>query len=411
MRNPLLFLFGYRQLRFLREDAGLFVSLCGQYGFVYRNLSFCEAHVCADCGLGTARKIIALSAARGMAVTASEVRGLPGILWAHRRRVGIPLGMLILCAILFFSGRFVWSIRVEGNESLSDGQVIEELNRCGFSVGTPLEGLNTAILENRVLIFSEKISWISVNLRGTVAHVVIRETASPDGEDPSAIASNLIAERAGEIAWFEEVRGNIAVEVGDKVGVGDLLVGGIYGKEDGPLRYTRAAGRVIARTRYPFEIRIPLKYEKKEYTGEEKTEKYLIFFKKEIKFFGNTGNWSATCDTIDTVEYFGLKEDALLPLGVRTVRSMAYRSVPAARDPASAEELAYERLALLMAQTVPDGALIRKNLRAELTEEEFVLYCDAEYLEDIAKPVKIEIAGAMLPWSGNDTENSNDGKQ
>ena len=405
MIRPLLSLFGYRRLRAQREDAGRLINLCGQYGWVYRNLSFCGAHVCLDCSLSVAKKVKNACEARGIPLVMGEIRGLPGLFYRLRHRYGLAVGMIAFLLILFGSGQILWSIRVEGNEQMSDEEVIEELRECGFSVGDPITRLNTAILENRVLIASERISWISINMRGNVAHVVIREQTDPLPEE-NADAVNLVARRAGEIAWMEEVRGNIAVEIGDEIGAGELLVGGVYGKEGGPFRYTRASGRVIARTEHQFEIRIPLSYEKKEYTGEVKTEKYLIFFEKEVKFFGNTGNWSATCDTIDTVEYFGLSEEALLPVGIRTVRLAEYRTVSARRQADAAEELAYYRLRVQMESEVPDGTLIRKHLRTQLTDEELILWCDAEYLEDIAKPVKIEVEGAALPWRRNDTKNS-----
>lgn len=407
MIHPFLFLLGFRRLRTQREDAGRVLNLCRQMGFSYRNLSFGETFVEMDFFPWTAKRVYHAAAERGISVTLGDLRGFPGILFQRRKRFGILIGLLLCAWMVYGSEQVLFSIQVDGNSRLSDREVIEELERCGFSVGDSLKGLDTSVLENRVLIASEEIAWISVNLRGNVAHVVIRErqTAAPEEE---MTASNLVASRGGVIEWFEEVRGNPAVEIGDAVGEGDLLVGGIFGKEDGPLRLTRASGKVFARTEHSFEVRIPLRYEKKEYTGAFKIEKYLIFFKKEVKFFANTGNLSATCDTIDTVEAFGLSGDRILPVGIRTVRYAEYTTVQATREADAAEELAYYQLRLQMESEVPEGMLVRKTLRYELTDEEFILWCDAEYLEDIAKPVKIEVEGASLPWRRNDANYGND---
>ena len=134
----------------------------------------------------------------------------------------------------------------------------------------------------------------------------------------------------------------------------------------------------------------------------------LFFLQKEVKFFANTGNLSATCDTIERVETFGLSGEHILPLGIRTVTYLEYRTEQATRSADAAEELAYYRLRLEMESAVPDGMLVKKTLCTELTDEEFILRCDAEYSENIAKPVKIEIEGAMLPWRRNDTNYGND---
>ncbi len=396
MIHPFLFLLGWRRVRVQREDAGRILNLCRQRGFVYRNLRFRDDFLEMDCFPRTAGRLYREAADRGISVVLSELRGFPGIFFRRRKRVGILIGLILCVGIAFWSERVLFYIQVDGNSHLSDRQVIEQLERCGFSVGDFLAGLDTSVLENRVLIASEDIAWISVNLRGNVAHVVIRERQEkPPKEEMTA--SNLVASRGGVIQWFEEIRGNPAVEIGDAVGEGDLLVGGIYGKEDGPLRLTRASGRVIARTEHRFEIRIPLVYEKKEYTGVLKTEKYLNFFKKEVKFFANTGNLSTTCDKIDIVETYGLSATRPLPIWIRTVQVAEYTTVMATRQADAAEELAYYQLRVQMESRVPHGMLVRKSIKTELTDKEFILWCDAEYLEDIAKPVKIEIEGAWTP--------------
>ncbi len=386
-----LFLMGDRPLRVPEEQGAALLELCRRRGFVYRDLSFEEGTVCIHTTSGTAKKLQRAAASAGISLTPGELGGLPGALLRYRRRVGLALGMLLFCFMLFASTQVLWDIRVEGNRQLSDAQVEERLRECGFFVGSSLRGLNTAVLENRILIYSEEIAWISINMKGTVAHVVIRETVAKEEELTEADGVNLVAERGGEILWLEEVRGNVAVKSGDEVAEGDLLVGGIFAKEDGPLRYTRAEGKVMALTQRSFALTVPLTYEKKEYTGREKIEKYLIFFEKEVKFFTNAGNWDTTCDTIDIVEYFGLTEDTTLPIGIRTVRHREYRTVSVTRTEAEASALARETLYRQMEEEVPDGSLVRKTIREERVADGWSLWCDARFLEDIAKPVKIEI--------------------
>lgn len=396
MIRPLLFLQGSRRIVARRCDAGRLVELCRRRGFVYRNLSFSEECVSFSCTLRVGKKVGEACARAGIPVTVGEAEGLPGVVLKYRKRYGILLGLSASLWLLFASGQFLWSVRVEGNEQWSNREILRELEACGVHAGLPVAQLNTAVLENRILMASDKIAWISLNRSGNVLRAVVREKteAAPPSEDRSE-AVNLVAARAGEIVWLEEVRGNPAVVVGDLVGKGDLLVGGIYGKEDAPLRYTRASGKVMARTEHRFEVRIPLQYEKKEYTGTVKTEKYWIFFEKEIKFFGNTGNWSGTCDTIDTVEYFEVFPNAPLPIGVRTVSYAEYRTVSAERSVEEAEALARTRLRSDMAREVPDGMLVRQSRICQQTDSYVNVTCRAEFFENIAIPVKIELEGFL----------------
>ncbi|MBQ9783028.1 MAG: sporulation protein YqfD [Clostridia bacterium] len=392
MLHPLLFWVGYQRLRVDRSYAGEIMNLCRAGGFVYRDFSFRGDYAEFLCTGRHARRIREACRDRGIPVVVAADCGLPALLRRYRRRYGIFVGALLFCGILFISGKVVWRIQVDGNRSVSDAAVIQELERCGMSVGDRIGALDTAIIENRVLIASDEISWISINLIGTVARVEIRETI-PYEETESYSAANLVAARSGTVELFEDVRGNIAVKIGDTVAEGELLVGGLYQNPTGGFRYTCARGRVLARTQRSFEIEIPLRYEKKAYTGQVAVEKYLIFFKKEVKFFGNTGNSYGSCDTIDTVEYWELPGGVTLPIGIRTVRHRAYETVEAERSTESAMELAYERLRWQMEGEVPDGRLVRKELTSELTDSAFLLRCTAEYIEDIAKTQKIEIEG------------------
>ena len=139
-------------------------------------------------------------------------------------------------------------------------------------------------------------------------------------------------------------------------------------------------------------------------TGEQKIKKSLIFFEKEVKFFGNSRNFKGTCDTINTVEYFELPGEVTLPVGIRTVRYLAYEIVPCEREAEKALELGLYRLRLLAEGAVPEGALVRKGLDATLTETSYRITCQAEYIENIAKEIEIEIEG--LPPTSSGGKNS-----
>ena len=385
--HPFLFLMGYCRLYYPQERAAEIVNYCSDGGLVYRESKFLAEEFTLLCSYNTAKHL-----KRRYPPIREEAHGLPSALKKYRDRPGMLVGLLLSVLLLWASGRVVWQISVEGNEHTSDKEIIEQLRLCGMEVGDRISALNTAALENRMLIESESVSWISINLRGTVAQVEVREIL-PEPKEESYAAANLVAARSGVIEWLEDTRGNVAVQIGDVVGEGELLVGGLYAPEGGGLRYTMAKGKVMARTVREFCVEIPEKYEKKIYTGEVKVEKSLIFFKKEIKFFGNTGNLYERCDTIDTVEYLELPGAYLLPVGVRTVRYMEYRTEERTRSEEEMSSLSYDRLAIEMEGAVPEGMLLRKGLKETRTEEGFVLRCRAEFLENIAQIKEIEIDG------------------
>ena len=391
MRRPFRFLMGSRTLRFLAPSAGEVMNLCRAHGFVYWDLRFRGEQLCLTLSLPSAKRLLRVCRERGISVVAEDARGLPSLLWRYRRRWGLAVGALCFCAILTLSSRVLWGIRVDGSSTVSDEEVISELRACGMYLGCPLSSFDTEVVENRVLIRSDKISWISVNLIGTVAHVELREAEEPPPEEPLYDAANLVASKAGRIEMLEEVRGNVVVKPGAIVSKGELLVGGLYDTASGGLRYRCAEGRVYARTEYDFLIESSKRVEQKRFTGRKKVQKFLIFFEKEIKFFGNSRNLPSSCDTIDTVEYFTLRDGCVLPFGIRTVEYREYEMHEIERSESETLDAAYEALLLQMEREVPEGMLVRKRVTSEITDTGVALRCHAEYLENIAILKKIEI--------------------
>ena len=115
----------------------------------------------------------------------------------------------------------------------------------------------------------------------------------------------------------------------------------------------------------------------------------------EVKFYGNSGNLYASCDTIDTVEYFHSVGGRELPFGIRTVRLLEYEYVAEERDIDEAAELAYYTLKCRTEAELRDSELLSKKISFEITDDSYILTCHMCVIEDIARVSEIEID--MLP--------------
>ena len=394
MLRPFSFFFGSRRLRVLRSAAGEIMNLFRVSGYTYSNFEFCGDYAYFSCSAQVSKSIIEACAARGISVSVEKESGIPFILKRYRHRYGVFIGILLCFFLIFLSGRVVWDIRVEGNRYMSEEEVISELRECGFRIGALKSGLDIDAIEMRTLVFSENISWISINLLGTVANVEIREMDAPPKEStPDFAAANLVAARGGVIEDFQDVRGEVVVKIGDIVGEGDLLVSGLYGDEKTSFRYTCAKGEVLARTSRDFSVEIPLKYTDKAYSEKVKCEKFIIFFEKEVKFTINSGNLPLSCDTIEMVEYFHTRGGSRLPVGIRTVRHCEYEWRSSERTAEQAMTLAYDELRAQMDREIPDAMLMRKRLYGEQTDSAYVLHATIECIENIARVEEIKIKG------------------
>ncbi|MBQ9132152.1 MAG: sporulation protein YqfD, partial [Clostridia bacterium] len=299
-------------------------------------------------------------------------------------------GSALALALVVLSQQFVWDIRVTGNVDMTRAQVLEELRNCGFSVGSYLPDVQASGLENRVLLSSDRIAWISVNLEGTVANVQIVERTAPPAEE-SHKPANLIAAADGQIELVELYRGNPVVKMGQAVRQGDLLVSGLYDSQTLGYRYTRAAGKVLARTERSYRVEIPLVYEEKVYQEAEYGEILLNFFDFSIKIYKSTGNWGASCDIIEKEKGFDLFFGSTLPLSLTVVEELPYTVQSATRTPEQAARLAYAELERELATLSASAQLLEKRMTATLTEDALILDCVVKCMEDIALQVEFEI--------------------
>jgi similar to stage IV sporulation protein len=224
--------------------------------------------------------------------------------------------------------------------------------------------------------------------------VEIREVQFPDEQYGSEFsASNIVASKDGKIVGFENIKGNIAVEIGETVRKGQLLIGGIYGDDENGFRYTAAEGRVLAEVERELLIEIPRSEEQKIYTGEQKCEKSLIFFKKRIKFFSNYRNLPTSCDKIDIEEFFSAPNGKEIPIGIYTSRYAEYRYESVERTDDELLSLGYSRLDTLLRTELAKTELLSKEIETEIREDALILRCKVRCIEDIASEQEIKIDG------------------
>jgi similar to stage IV sporulation protein len=392
MRRLLAFLCGYRVYTVDISDAARLLDLLKDLGIASSGMRFSENALFFSVSLAGTKKLQLACTRAGISVCILRERGLPAILKRYKKRLGLVVGTILAALIIALSGTVIWDIRVEGNLRLEDAEVKEALRECGLTVGKVRRRLDTDSIQNRVMINSDDISWISINIIGTVAEVQIRETEIVPSPPEIYDAANVVAAKDGYIERFEDTRGNVIAEVGDLVREGELLVSGLYDLKTGGIRYTSARGRVMARTETEFLVEIPLEYDKKVYTGREFTEKYLIFFEKEIKFFGKCGNLPTSCDTIDKVEYCNLFSAGNLPVGIRTVKYLEYTYERRVRDEKEASELAFAGLSERLSEFSLCAELLKKQTEFAITDASFTLRCKVSAIEDIARIQEIKIS-------------------
>ncbi len=312
--------------------------------------------------------------------------GFPFFLWAYRKRPGIFAGFILALAVILLSGRVVWDIRISGNRVLDSAAVKKELEAVGFGLGSSVK-TDVDKVANSLLVRSDKISWLSVNMSGTVAYVQLREEASPAEKDSSPC--NLVAASDGTVERIEATSGTVCVEVGQSVQKGEILVSGVRGGTLGNYTLEKAAGAVYAITRREISVEVPLEYEREVPVSVKKGEKYIKFFSKNIFFSRNSGNSTLKCVKIYREENLSPPFLPPLPFGVVTEIVTEYKSEVAKRNEKEASDMAFRLLGLRLTEELCNADLMSKTIRCHIGDSSVRLVCEAVCSENIALPQKI----------------------
>lgn len=390
--NLTLLLGGSVTLRADAENRTQVINICLSEGVTYDLFSWTEdGGIRFRCPIATARRLVRICRARGIGIEWIGANGIPAIAWRLRRRWGLMIGALCAVALVALSGLFVWDISVTGLETMEAREVKDLLAECGFGVGSYLPDVNAGALENRVLIASDRLSWISINLDGTVARVQVIERRVPDDHSSTAKPANLVASRDGQIELIKLYRGEAAVVIGQAVKKGELLASGLRESELTGLHVTRAAGEVLARTEHTFCIEIPLSYRKKCPQDEKIISATLNFFNFSLKIFENSRNETGLCDIIEKdidPPSFGARP---LPASLSLRLAEPYTEEPRTRTPEEALELAYADLDLRIATSLPQVQILDKRVTTEMSDTSVVLYATVVCMENIALVQEFEV--------------------
>ena len=380
------FLFGYSIIKSDKKNAEKIINLCYASALRFSDVRIEEDELFFCIPLFSERRLIRL--ARGASIDASVVsrRGIPSLLLRYRHRAGILAGLIASIVMIALSSSLIWDIRIDGATRISERDLLKAFAECGLEVGAKIKDIDADVLENQILILSDDISWVSVNLSNNVANVEIREIdyATPD-EYGDALYSNVVASQSGVIVGFEDVRGSISVEIGEAVCRDQLLISGISGDESNPFKLSNAHGRVFAEVEDTIEIKIPQKYIKKVTKDVVKSEKSLIFFKNEIKFFSNSRNSPPTCDKIDIVENFYTVNGRRLPLALKTVKHIEYEEREFIRTQNEMRALAYAELYRHIDNYYADAEILSRSVSITESDTELTLVCNLKCVKNIAQ--------------------------
>ena len=338
------------------------------------------------------RKYVALTAEMTIEDERVTRRGLFAFASGYKMRIGFFIGAVLCAALLAASSFFVWDINVSGQTGLSEKEILKTLEGYGLYIGAYIPNINTMRLENELVIDTEELSYASINLRGTVAEVVVRERKEKDVENIS-LPSNLVANCDGQIESIEVRGGMPTVKKGQIVKKGQLLVSGVIDSQAVGYRLVRARGEIYARISRSFTAEVPLVREKKSRTGEKKTRVTIRFFAKKINLFSNNDISFEKYDTIEEEKRLCLFDRVELPVFIIKTTYFEYVTETEKISEEQALSIAEKELAGQTEKTLSEAQILAREERTEINDGILTLYADIDCIADITSEIFIKTDG------------------
>lgn len=319
-----------------------------------------------------------------------EHTGLFAPVLALKRRPGIIFGSIFGLFLIYLSTFFIWSVRIEGNEALSDGEIITLLRECGFGEGSRKGYFDTNEIQNDALTRNHALSFLSINVHGMVADVEVFEKEEEPKNRKSNIPYNLVSDSDGVVLSTLVLNGQTMVSVGDTVVRGQLLVSGLIDSSVGSARLVSADGRILARTHKAFTLTKPLTVTEKIYTDED-VSVGLGLLGKAITLERAPRR---ECDTV--VESTPLSLFSLsLPLTLEKKRHLYYREEEVTIDEERAREMLLEECDAYLSANFDGAEIENKTEDFSLSDGKMTVTVEVTAIENIAVKKRINVNTLM----------------
>lgn len=366
------------------------LNLCGARNLAFWDMEW-ESETAFTCRLNRRDYYALRRAVKQLDCRLTVVRkeGVPFFLGRFRRRHALLAGLTLCSALLFFGSFFIWDFTVEGNQRVTDEEILRALQRQGVGIGTFGISLDTEDIRNHVLLEIPELLWITVNVSGCRAYVEVRERVEAPEPVDEREPTNVVARRDGLILDIQAMDGVRCVLPGTSVEAGELLISGVEDTETVGARVLTGMGTVTARTWYSLDTAVPLQAEEKQYTGEEKLGISLIFGTHRVKFFRNSSIEGAEYDKITNRRPWSLL-GVPLPVTLVTEQYRFYETVSVEQSPAQAEKAAEAVLTEYLHSLVEPYGTVKSTLcSARQKGDTLLVTLKAECEEQIGESVPI----------------------
>ena len=205
--------------------------------------------------------------------------GFPFFVRLYKKRKGIFVGIICFGLTLYFLSLYVWSIDINGLEATDKNQLNTLINGLGICTGTLKSEIDPPMIEKIIMNKISNISWVSVNIKGSILSFEIKEKVEAPQIIPKTTPCNVKANNDGQIIRMEVYEGTPEIKNGDAVVKGQLLINGFVEDDFATCNIRHADAKVFALTKHSLKKEVDLCQTQRQKTGK-------VVERKRLKLFG-----------------------------------------------------------------------------------------------------------------------------
>lgn len=225
-----------------------FINLCSQNEINLWDVETEGETIYASTSIDGYRRIRSCAKNSGMTTRMIKKKGIPFFIFRHRKRIGIPIGILFFIVSISLLSTRIWLIDIEGNETIPEETILSAMEKSGLYTGCSKltsDPVKISILAGDKL---NGISEVSVNIHGSKATVKIKERdEAPSVADYSG-TYDVVASKDAQLIVLEPYRGTAIAKRFNSVLKGEVLISGVVENRDLSTNYVHASGYAAGRT-------------------------------------------------------------------------------------------------------------------------------------------------------------------
>ncbi len=330
------------------------------------------------------KKILSSSFLKETIILNTNYFGIPEELKKRKKRFGIVIGIILFILVLQVQRLFVWDIVISGNTEISDEEITETLENAGFSKGTLIRTRKIPNVCNKCIILNKNLTWISINMSGTVAFVEVSERIEKNYEDSTSM-SGLMSCSDGVIELVKVTSGSALVEIGDSVTKGQMLVSPVAIGKDGNEYIVGAKGEIIAKTYENFAVAI-------NYTSSIHNNIESNMYRYKLDFLGRETAYRFLNFSKENHYYIDKSSGRLkfpgnitLPISYKKFLRTDYDISKVTLSQEEVKNEAYSKLYEIMSSELINSEILSTDFKEEINEHCYILRCEVVCLKNIVE--------------------------